>query len=298
MTTRALRIDIDPILPPPRWRIGLYENSGAQQLPQEAIDRLAGGIAYQSLDPSIDRAEASFDPCDTYAAEFETSEILEWNGWGISQGSRCSTLTGSDGELAAQEERAEALLAAKTSHLIEYTFWTGEVSSDTFATLTWPNVALSDAGAVDLTPSDGEAGPVEAFGLINEYLADTLQGLRGVIHVSPQLLPYLSYYDLVVRDGFTLGTALGDHLVIAGSGYTGSGLGNTPQPDNRAYIYATSMVRVGASPIETRSAYDRALNKATAIAYRHVLAEFDQNAHAAVRVCLTDPGPTCAAEGS
>ena len=300
MTTRAFPVDIEPITPPPRWRIGLFENSGAVPLPQDALARLAGGIAYESLDPTIDRESGTFDPCDdTDEDAFEESEEVSAFAWGLMQGSKCSTLTGDDGTLAAVEARAEALLLGKSSYLSEYVFWTGEVQGTDFGTLGWPNPWLTNAATLtDLTPGDGEAGPVEAFGLINEYLADTLQGLRGVIHVPAQLLPYLSFYGLVVRDGFTLGTTLGDHLVIAGSGYTGSGPGNTPQPNNRAYIYATSMVRVGQSPIETRSAYDRANNKARGLAFRVALAEFDGNAHAGVRVCLTDPGPECAPVGS
>ena len=297
MTTRLPLYDTEPS-PPQRWRIGLFENSGAQSLEPGALDRLGGGITYADLPTLGDPAAATFDPCDEADPDIDDQSILEWQAWGTIQGSRCSTLTGDDGTLAAQEDRAEALLAARSSYLGANAFWTGIVDGTTFAGLGWPNIGLTDASVTDLTPGDGEAGPVEAFGLLFEYLSDTLQGLRGVIHVAPQVLPYLSFYGLVVRDGFTLGTTLGDHLVISDTGYTGSGPGDTPQPNNRSYIYATSMVRVGQSPIQVQSAYDRDLNKAIAIAWRAQLAEWDRNAHATVRVCLTDPGPTCEAVGS
>ncbi|MCP4897297.1 MAG: hypothetical protein GY906_10035 [bacterium] len=303
MTTRTLRSSIDPILPPPRWRIGLFENSGAAPLPPEALDRLAGGVAYDPLIPYLDAQESSFDPCEETETEWRDGEdednIVEWNAWGIYDSQRCSTLSGQDGRIAAQEARVRALLAARSSYLGELSFWTGDVSGSSFGSMGWENVALTDAGNVtDLTPVDGEAGPVEAFGLINEYLAGTLQGVTGVIHVPAQLLPFLQFYGLVQREGFRLGTALSDHLVIAGSGYTGSGPGDVPQPNNRAWIYATSMVRTGMTDIEVRSSYNRARNKAEAIAFRSVLAEWDLSAHAGVRVCLTDPGPECAVAGS
>lgn len=308
MSTRTFRYDLDAAAPQ-RWRIGLFEGAGAAPLPQEALNRLVGGIGYVPLDPGLTLANASFDPCDYSSMSGQVGVVeneecdIQWNAWAIDLGEEISTLNGDDGRLEYVEARARARMEAQTSYLGEYTFWSGNVGSTDFATLTWPNIALTDATSAaanftDLTPTDGEAGPVEAFGLINEYLGDTLRGLRGMIHVSPQMLPYLSFYGLAVRDGFVLGTALGDHIVVAGSGYQGTGPGNEAQPDNRTWIYATSMVRVGASPIEVRSAYDRVNNQAKAIAFRVVLAEWDLVAHAGVRVCLTDPGPTCATAGS
>jgi len=301
MTTRVTRVDIDAVQPQ-RWRIGLLEGSGAQQLPPGAISRLAGGIGYQTFDPGFDPDVGStFDPCDDFTvAEGEGTE-RQWNAWGIAIGEECSTLNAADGTIEAMEARAEARLQAQSSYLAEYTFWTGLVGGTLFSAIAptaWPNIPLVDPSLTDLTPSDTEAGVVEAFGLIHEYLSDTLRGLRGVIHVAPQILPYLAFYGVAQRDGFTLGTTLGDHLIIAGSGYQGTGPSNIAVPDNRTWIYATSMVRVGASPIEVRADYTREQNTAHAIAYRAVLAEWDRHAHAGLRVCLTDPGPTCAAEGS
>lgn len=298
MTTRVTRTDVEAVAPQ-RWRIGLFEVSGANQLPTNAIQRLAGGIGYQPIDPALDPAGASFDPCDSFTIVEDEAVEIEWNAWGISIGEECSTLNGGDRALDAVEARASARLEAQTSYLGEYTFWTGIVGASTFAGLGWPNIPLTDATSTDLTPSDGEAGIVEAFGLINEYLSDTLRGLRGAIHIAPQLLPYASFYGVVQRDGFTLGTTLGDHLVIAGSGYQGNlGPGNVPVADNRNWIYATSMPRVGTSPTEVHTDVARTENTAKSLAYRAVLAEWDRTAHAAVKVCLTDPGPTCDTEGS
>lgn len=302
MTTRVTRVDIDAVAPQ-RWRIGLMESSGAQQLPPLALQRQPGGIAYETFDPSFDPDVGStFDPCADFTVTEGEGVERQWNAWGIAIGEECSTLNAADGTIEAMAKRAEVRLDAQTSYLAEYTFWTGLVGGtqfDAIAPTAWPNIALTNHDAMtDLTPVDGEAGVVEAFGLINEYLSDTLRGLRGMIHVAPQILPYLSFYGVAQRDAFTLGTTLGDHLIIAGSGYQGTGDDNVAVPDNRTWIYATSIVRVGMSPVVVRPDYTRRLNTAHATAYRSVLAEWDVHAHAGVFVCLTDPGPTCAAEGS
>jgi len=307
MSTRVLRDDIEPQALQPQ-RIGLFDRGGAASLPPDTLERLAGGIGYVPLDPSTATvAGSSYDPCD---AQFAIAEdqcsaddgAVEWYAWGIAKGYELSTLNGGDRSLMAAEDAATKLLTAQTSYLGANTFWTGLVGGVSFNALGWPNIALTDSAGspvwTDLTPADGEAGLVEAMGLILEYLAETLQGLRGTIHVPQQALPYLNNSRLVVRDGYVLGTALGDHLVISDAGYPGWGPGNVPQPDNRTWFYATSMVRTGTAPIETNAAYDRAHNQAKAIAARAVLAEWDLTAHAGIRVCLTDPGPECAAVGS
>lgn len=307
MTTRVSRVDVDPA-PLPRWRLGLFENgTGAGQLPPKVISRLAGGIGYAPYDVGDTLAQCSFDPCDTFTVEQDDCPTeVQWNAWGISQTAGASTLNADYGTIEAVKARARAKLEAKTSYLGEYTFWTGAVGASTFAALGWPNIALTDTTSAgtnwtNLTPSDTEAGIVEAFGLINEYLSDTLHGLRGMIHVAPQVLPYLAFYGSAQRTGFTLETTLSDHIIVCGSGYQGTGPGNAAVPNNRSWIYATSMVRVGSSDLteDTLVAnYDRANNQANATAYRAVIAEWDLTAHAGLRVCLTDPGPTCATEGS
>ena len=286
-----------------RWRIGLFEGSGANQLPPEAITRLGandGGVTYQTLDPSLTVDGASFNPCSDTTLNLDESGIVEWNAWGIAIGEQCSTINAGAGTVETMKLRAIDRLANQTSYLGEYTFWTGLVGGTQFAALApavFPNIALTN-GFADLTPGDTEAGVVEAFGLVNEYLSDTLRGLRGMIHVAPQILPYLAHYRVTQRTSNTLESTLSDHLVICGSGYQGTGLDNVAVPNNRTFIYGTSMVRVGTSPIDTTIAYDRLNNTAQAIAYRSVLAEWDNVAHCGLRVCLTDPGPTCATAGS
>ncbi len=198
MTTRVTRVDIDAVAPQ-RWRIGLMESSGAQRLPDNAISRLAGGIGYETFDPSFNPdVGTTFDPCADFTVAEGEGVVRQWNTWGIAIGEECSTLNAADGTIEAMEERARARLDAQTSYLAEYTFWTGLVGGtqfDAIAPTAWPNIALTNHDAItDLTPVDGEAGVVEAFGLINEYLSDTLRGLRGVIHVAPQLLPSLLIY--------------------------------------------------------------------------------------------------------
>jgi len=301
MASRVLRVPT-VAAKPPKQRIGLFTpGNGLPRLDGNVLERLGDGIAYETLDPSLTLATSSFDPCDAATVAEGEGALVEWSSWGIQIGEECSTLNALDGTIEAMTLRAKDRLDAQSSFLGEYTFWSGLVGGTQFDALApaWNNIALTNHDAMtDLTPVDGEAGVVEAFGLIEEYLSDTLRGMRGVIHVAPQLIPYLAFYGVAQRDSFTIGTTLGDHIVIAGAGYQGTGNDNVAVPDNRSWVYATSMVRVGMSDVRIDDDYTREDNTAHAIARRSVLAEWDEVAHAGVYVCLTDPGPTCAAEGS
>ncbi len=294
MTIRAARQDTTPGRLQ-RWRIGLLEAGQVEPLPPETLTRLGvAGLGYQAYEQGAPVAN-TFDPC-TATANIGLDEGTEQsrNAWPVSVGEECITLDDQDGTAASA--RAVARLRAQSSHLAEYTFWTGNIgtSGDTFTSLTWPNRALASnvAAVTNLTPL-APLGVVAGFSAAMRHLADNLGGLRGVIHIPVDLLPYASYYDVVIRDGFTLGTALGDHLVIAGSGYPGTAPDGTAAAAGTVWMYATGMVRAGATPIVTNSAVDRETNKSQAIATRTVLAEWDQQVHAAVQICLPDPGPAC-----
>lgn len=292
MTIRAPRQDTTPGRLQ-RWRIGLLEAGQVEPLPPETLARLGvAGLAYQAYQEGAPVAN-TFDPC-TATANIGLDEGTEQsrNAWPVSVGEECITLDDHDG--AAATARATDRLRAQTSHLAEYTFWTGNVGTggDTFTSLTWPNTALADTASTNLTPVN-PLGVVAGFSAAMRHLADNLGGLRGVIHIPVDLLAYAAHYGVVIRDGFTLGTALGDHLVVAGSGYPGTAPDGTAAAAGTVWMYATGMVRAGATPIVTHSAVDRATNKSQAVATRTVLAEWDQRVHAAVQICLPDPGPAC-----
>lgn len=297
MTTRPLPYDVEPA-PPAPWRLGVFRNgTGFNRFDDAALRRLGQGIAYEALDNAI-ADDPGFDPCaediSISSDEYDQDDIAQWEAWGLAFAKSCSILTGDADALAA---RARAVADARSSYWGERIAWTGSINAgDTFAGQGWANRPIASAAAANLTTTlNGSAavGLVYAFGQLYEYLADTLDGTRGVIHVPPVVIPYLGFYGLAVRDTFTVGTALGDHLIAAGSGYQGTSPAGADAAAGTAWIYATSMIRVGQTPIETRIDYDRDEDKMTATAYRTQILEWDLQAHAAVLVCLPDPGPEC-----
>ena len=294
MTTRPLTQDIEPH-PPQRWRLGIFDNPSSGLPRIEDVTRLGNGISYNPIAVTMG-VGVGFDPCDVTIAdpdESDTADTVEWQAWGLQVSLSCSTLTGGADLIADQEARVRAKMEAQSSYAGERIFWSGDINGvDTMAGQGWGNSWLAN-GVTALNLSANEVGVVTAFGLIHEYLADTLDGLRGVIHVPPILLPYLAYYQLVTRDAFTLGTTLGDHIVAAGSGYLGTDPDGADPATGITWIYATSMVRTAQTDVVVRSEIDRAENLVIATASRTQLAEWDLQAHAAVEVCLPDPGPAC-----
>jgi len=296
VTTRPLTTAIEP-LTPARWRLGIFDSTTSPFPRIEDEARLGNGISYQPFDNNI-TDDPGFDPCatdiDVTPDEADVADEKQWQAWKLAFAKSCSTLTGGAEEaLAMVEAKARAQAEARSSYHGEKIFWTGDINAgDSFSGQSWANRPLASASATSLN-SGAATGLVQAFGLIHEYLADTLDGLRGVIHVPPILLPYLAFYGIAVRDGFTLGTALGDHLVAAGSGYQGTSPAGAAPAAGTAWIYATSMIRVGQTAIRVISDIDRTNNKAIAIAERAQVAEWDLAAHAAALICLPDPGPDC-----
>ena len=116
-----------------------------------------------------------------------------------------------------------------------------------------------------------------------------------MIHVDARLLPFLAFYGLVVREGNLLLTSLADHIVVAGTGYTGSAPSapQTPLTSTTSWIYGTGIVEVVLSdPYGTRYT-DPPANLVEARAERAVLVSWDTNTHIGIPVCLPDPGPDC-----
>lgn len=275
--------------PTPRTdtRIGLYASS--LRFPPDT--RWQGGISYQPMNGNLPSASAStYYPCAApFEVSLETTGLVTWNPWGISLGDQCPPGSTDEQE---QRERAERRLASQTEYLLSRTFWTGDVGTGTFDSLSAPNRALADTDSDELTTT-GPVGVVTAFSRLIEYLADTIGSQRGMIHVSPELLPFLAFYGVTMRDGFQILTTIADHVVVAGAGYDGSAPDGSAATAGRTWIYATSMVRSEISPIRVNPYFNRTLNMWETRASRIVIAEWDLQAHGAAEVCLPDPGPSC-----
>lgn len=267
-------------------RIGLLQSA----LPMPDV-RWAGGVSYQPLNGNIpDEANSTFYPCNSgFSITTEDTATVSWEPFGIALGDEC--LAGST-DNDEQQARARRRLEIQTEYLVSRTFWTGEVAGSTFAGLSAPNRPLSDLASDELTTT-GPVGVVTGFSRLIGYLADTIGSERGMIHVAPNLAPFLAFYGVAIRDGFQVLTAIADHIVVVGAGYDGSAPDGSAAGAGTSWIYATSMVRAAVSPIQVNTALNRTNNDLESRAYRLAIAEWDLQAHGAVQVCIPDPGPSC-----
>lgn len=273
------------------YRIGLLQAAA----PFPADTRWQGGITYRPINSNVpSAANSTFYPCNAaFNVETETQTTVSWDPWGIALGDEC--LSGSTDE-DEENARAERRLQLETEYLLSRTFWTGDVGSGTFASVGAPNRPLADTASDELTTT-GPVGIVTGFSRLIQYLADTIGSQRGMIHVAPAVLPFLAFYGVAVRDGFQVLTTIADHVVVPGTGYDGSAPDGSAAGAGTTWIYATSMVRAAAAPIQVHSYLNRSgetnVNMWETRASRIVIAEWDLQAHGAVQVCLPDPGPSC-----
>lgn len=278
-----------------------------------ALDRWANGIAYrpelafQRPDPNDETAridgpnEFITCPVDTELDQADKTAIagdgvVEWDPYALWDADTCTTLS-SDYEDTSR--RVTDSLTRQTSHMLENVLWTGTVNGIDF-TLNHPNTALA-SGDATLPNGSLALGVVEAFSLMTESLSDLIGGIQGMIHVPAHLIPYLDFYGLITRvDGGTNFLFAGDHMIVTGTGYPGTGPSGQDgsSSDGIIWIYGTSFVRVWLSgvfpiaPIEAASVV-KDTNDIEVRAERMALAEWDRTAHVGIPVCVPDPGPAC-----
>jgi hypothetical protein len=226
-------------------------------------------------------------------------EIVEWDPYILWSEDSCSTF-GSDPEEVRRV--AEADLETQTSHKIEAILWTNTVDGADFGG-SHPNISLSDASTTIVQPNGFTPVPiVHGFKDMILALGQALGGARWMIHVEKRFLPFLAYYGVTIQNGGRLVTTLGDHIVVAGTGYTGSDPVGNAASENYSWIYGTSMVEVLLSPIEVYSdvsqSIDRAANDIEYRAERMALAHWDHAAHIGLPICLEDPAVDCIDIGS
>lgn len=143
--------------------------------------------------------------------------------------------------LADAETVASDALARVEQQQVEAAFWTGVAGGQP---VVFPHLA-DDTEALDgdivlqmaASPVVTGADVVHALGALEQELADCYAG-QGLIHVPRSVLPTLAAWNLVEeRDGRLYTTA--GNLVVAGTGYTGSGPDGAAPAEGTAWIYAT-----------------------------------------------------------
>lgn len=231
-----------------------------------------------------------YDPCDDLnsspAADGDGLEYHRPMGYRVKD--ECTTLSGTF-DTGRVERKADAI----ASHVIAEELWEGTLTqANTYDTRdetgrTNNYLARSTATTVGTGPY-----PIhEALGLLEEAARRDAGGQQVVIHMPIRLVPDTG----LVRNGNLLYTQTGA-LVIADSGYTGSGPANQAATDTDAWMYATGPVTVRMSTLdigtEPRQTVSMTTNRRTVWAHRLFAATFDPCTHYAIQAAL--PGAVSA----
>lgn len=284
------------ISPPPspqtRWP-GLVASVGGDAAIRAATqgDKWLNGVEWlpewcdlNDQDP-IPAVECDTTGINVSAGNPSYPDMVEESAFAYWEVSRCSTF----GSTVEERTRiAERRLGETISHKLERELWTGG-SHIAYAKT---GQYLTD-GVAD-TVNDGTATPLPyALAHLQNAWGVCAQGRRGMIHCTPATATLWMSAGVVRREaGFLLDTM--DNVVIAGSGYDGSG------PDHEvdgtgetAWAYMTNFVSVRWTPVEVidrePSRIDRVNNIDTAIAWRAALTAYDPCCSQAVLVDLCTP---------
>lgn len=173
----------------------------------------------------------------------------------------------------------------------------GVAESAIMARELWAGDAAVAAGLDNAYFGDGGADVVagtwpvlNGLARLQQELADTIPG-RGMIHTTKDVASLWFTAGLVRREGAVLLDAF-DNVVVADSGYPGTGPNGEPRTETTAYVFATDMVqvrrdgqvRVLPGRDELGAALDRDTNTVEWRAERIVAAYWSKCAHIAIEV--------------
>lgn len=302
-----------PQLQPPV--INLRDSSyDALALNDETNGQWVRGFAYL---PEGNQPPSGFFPCATVDVSSvpANNSAVYWQPFVTWTGITCSTL---GWQAFDWQGRAQRLLDVGTPKALEHEFWSGEwakaagftdgMGSDN------PNLwlamsAISDSvsstpgnfGPVDLTPASGPVSTFRAFAMLEQAIADSGLGARGMIHTRPEAAPG---YLAVRRDGDLLLTQ-NDTIVVAGTGYPNLGPGGTTPVAGNVWLYATGIPQVRVDRVGPNNgvqlypnplsdgdpdwyikALDKGTNTLTVRAERFASVSWDGTVHFAVQAVL------------
>lgn len=183
--------------------------------------------------------------------------------------------------LAGAEAIASDALTRVEQTQIETAFWTGTAGGQD---VVFPHLG-ADTEVVDgdvvlqpvASPVVTGADVAQALGALEQELADCYKG-QGIIHVPREALPTLDAWNLARDDGSGHLVTLAGNLVVAGTGYTGSGPDGTAPAAGTTWIYATGAVwgyRSAPDVSQLRDSLDRTSNTLRMQAERTYLIGFE-----------------------
>jgi hypothetical protein len=200
----------------------------------------------------------------------------------------CTTLSRrDDSDAEAVRRQADAIL----SHVAAHELWTGELTkSDPFDAAGETDRVNGHLASPDAeTIAGGPYAMEQALGLLEENARRQAGGQQVVIHMPIRAVPLVG----LRRVGNLLYTQT-DALVIADSGYVGTGPAGEEPTSTTAWMYATGPVMLRRSTVEViadqASTLNRATNRRTIWGQRVFAATFDPCTHFAIQVAL--PGAT------
>lgn len=269
-----------PTSAPPR--VGLVTARTIQNAP----DGWENGLTFH---PERCPVGGRFDPCGDATLSIDASgRTVEFDAFAVWAGEKCSTF----GFREDRRARATRMLESVKYFEIEEEFWTGELSD----AASFSNDHLADPTSDDVTGTGGALSPTNALACLEEYLAQTLKGQRGMIHATHQLVTLWAGLQLVRREGNLVLTAL-DTIVVPGAGYPGTG----PQDQEiggAQFAYATDEVSLLLGSVtvtgENGEEHDRETNTIEIRAWQPVGIVWPKCAHGVVRVDV----PLCAVGGA
>lgn len=244
------------------------------------------GISFQDVSCLTPTVMGECPACDVPGLkDAQTAGTETFRPVSLIQAVRCSTFGGID--VAAV---AAGALDATAGYALARELLTGEAArrdANPRAQGDLSNPSLQ-THAIDL--GSAFADPIGAVGCIEQALADTTGGRRGLILVGPQLA--LELYPYLIREGGRLITPSGTPVIVDG-GFDGRPPTGEISPDDspgdpclpwnttggplagdELYIYGTSSVWAGVGTGRTLGDVDRANNTATARDERIALTAF------------------------
>jgi hypothetical protein len=240
----------------------------------ETDERWVNGFAYAPESPYM--ASPIFDLCDHSYEKNVTAASPPITGqpYGIVANDTCSTFSYKWRDYAA---RATRLLMANESWVIARELWTNTLGLNTCFT--------NAPSIVDATPGSGAVSLTLALAYIEQAYADYAPGVRPYIHMRPYAITAIAGRtgagEYIRKEGNRRYTTM-DSLIVADTGYPGTGPAGQAVGADSEWIFATSPVVVRHSPISVipnnlSEATLRRENQVTFYAERAAHASFDYN---------------------
>jgi len=192
-------------------------------------------------------------------------------------------------EVVGYQRRAMDAIDALTPRAVEGQFWTGAQGASDLALRKTPATAFDGCKGVI---GAAAVAPARALGALIQAISDCSSGGRGAIHARPEVVSLWTDTGSVVEKGGQLVTLVGQHHVVPGVGYPGTGPNGHASAATTNWAYATSgtpqmiLGPASSNPGTFNEAFDRRINMVRFQGQREAAVWWDGCLSAAIRVDL------------